>query len=190
MKKINIFATKLGMFITILPIAFLLVVSIINNPSVETPGKLYPLIIGCIFGIAMITVYLWRSVRITLEEVRSIGPFSSKDRVILKKDRTLSLTLRPKNKLRIEVYGRDDAPGYDWLKADENEYADVNLYRDTAIGGQNAVKRVLWLCGIEGDEAKNILEAKEYDGRVGDFEIRKYVVDSSLRYDIKFLETL
>lgn len=191
LKRVSILATKKRMFLCILPILVLLAVSILHNGSMTTPGKLYPLIIACIVGIVAFTVYLYRTVVITLEGVRSVGPFSSKDSVTLKKDRTLSITVRPKGKLRIEVYGRDDTPGFDWLKADAGEEsADVNLYRDIAIGNHSTVKRVLMLCGALGEAAEGLTKSETGELMLEAVEVKKYTSELGPRYDIKFLETL
>ena len=190
MKKVYIFATKLAMFLTVLPLVFLFVVCIINNQSIETPGKLYPLMIASLIGCAFIIVYLLRAVKISTEEVRSIGLFSSKDICVLKKDRTLSITVRPKKKLRIEVFGRDDTPGFDWLKANENEFADVNLYRDIAVGNHATVARVLTMLGLDGKEVCEITTAKSFERDYPDYGIRKSEGDLGVRYDVKFYTTL
>lgn len=178
------------MFLTVLPLIFLFVVCVINNQSIETPGKLYPLMIATVIGCAFILVYLVRAVMVSVDEVRSVGLFSSKDVCTIKKDRTLTLTVRPKNKLRIEVFGRDETPGFDWLKADENEFSDVNLYRDIAVGNHSTVARILTMLGLDSAEVNEIISSKAYERDFADYGIKKSEGDLGVRYDIKFYTTI
>ena len=191
MKKVIISATKLRMFLCVIPLVFLLVVCIINNEAITTPGKLYPLIIATIAGIIAMILYLLRGVRITAEEIRSIGLFSSKDSAVIKKDRTLSITLRPKGKLRVELYGRDDAPGLDWLKATEKgEFDEVNLYRDIAVGSDKTVGRVLGILSLDRSDISEILKSDKFDREYPDFRITKRDDPLGKRYDVRFYTTL
>ena len=82
MKKISLLSTALPMYLTELPVIYLLYVAIKYNKNVEGPFKLYPLILGLI-GIAIfIFIYLFRVVVISYDTIKSIGPFSSKEKEV------------------------------------------------------------------------------------------------------------
>jgi len=190
MKKVIVFATKARMFLCLIPFVFLFAVCLINNENITTPGKLYPLMIAMLVGAVMTFLYFFRAVTFTVESVRTVGPFSSKDSAVIKKDRTLSFTLRPKNKLKIELFGRDDTPGFDWLKeTEEGAFAEVNLYRDIAVGSDKAVGRVLGLFGLDEATVSEILLAKSFDREFPDFSVKKYDTDLGMRYDVRFYTT-
>lgn len=190
MKKILLFGTKPAMFLSLLAPIFLLVVSIINNPAVETPGKLYPLMVAAGIAIIFIIAYLVRGIRISTEEVRSIGLFSSRDRVELKEGKTLSLLLRPKRKIKVEVNGVDDTPGLDWLKDSEEGKGEINLYRDSTVGGVGSIRKLLRLLELDNEQIEAIVSSDEHSGDYGDFTVCKTVSEIGTRYDIKFLKTI
>ena len=79
MKKTYIYATPLWMYLTELPIIFVLTLAIIHNPSAVGMAKLYPLFSLCGLALIFINLYLFRMVRISMAEVRDIGRFSPRD---------------------------------------------------------------------------------------------------------------
>ena len=87
MKKIFIFGTKLRMFLCELPLIFIMAVSIYFNPDMKTPGKLYPLIIAMAAGIIFMFIYLFRGVSISGEKIKSVGLFSSRDSIVVEKNK-------------------------------------------------------------------------------------------------------
>ena len=77
MKSVFLFSTKLKVFLIEIPPTVLLVPAIIYNNNVKTLMKLYPLIIALLGIIIFSAVYFFRAVKITNEEIRCVGPFST-----------------------------------------------------------------------------------------------------------------
>lgn len=191
MKKIFVFGTKLSMYLCEVPIILLLCAAIHFNDGLTNTVKLYPLIIACIAGIVFMFIYLLRGVIISGELVRSFGPFSSRDRAIINKDKTLVLTIRPKGKLKIELFGADDAPDLDWVDKESRSNRDyVNLYRDIAIGGVGTVKRILGYFNVPSADIPAIIAGEGYEKEYTDIKVCKEKTELGDVYSIKFLRTI
>ena len=189
MKKTYIFCTKWWLFLTEIPPAIILGLAIFYNNVVETPQKLYPLIAFCCLVIIFIFLYFFRLVSISAEEIRTIGLFSSKDSAVVEKDKILVFTLMPRNKMRVELDGKSNAPGFSWIKGDYEE-CDINLYREKAVGGKIAVARALKAFGISADEYAKIFSDREYKKDFENITISSYIDNKNRVVKIKFLNTI
>jgi len=193
MKKIFIFGTKLHMYLCELPlIAFFVLAIIFNDTTDESIGAagLYPLIFATGAGIIFMFVYLFRAVLISAESVRSVGLFSSRDRAIINKDKSLVLTIRPKHKIKIELFGKDDAPDLDWISKDEAPRDYVNLYRDIAVGGVGTVKRVLSAFDVPKADIDEIICSESFARDYSLVSVKKEKCDQGDTYSVKFLKTI
>ena len=194
MKKVFIFGTKLRMFLCELPLLFFFVASIIFNDSTDkdvAPVGLYPLIIALGCGMVFMLVYLFRGIVVSGESIRSIGLFSSRDKAIVNKDKTIVLTLRPKHKIKVELFGKDDAPKLDWAINDDTvDRSNVNLYRDIAVGAEGTVKRVLASFDIPKEKAKEIISSERYEGEFSLISVSKSKTEHGDTYSIKLLKTV
>ena len=164
MKPLYFFYTKPRMYLTLLPLVAVLVISIMNNGIMTGAVKLYPLIIASGGGIVFILIYLFRLVKLSTEEIRSIGPYSTKETTTLEEGKTLVMTLRPKRKLKLEVTGRSDGGIYSWSEGEDEH--DINLYRDIVNGGKRTVARILRYYGVCDEDVQELISgdatAKEY----------------------------
>ena len=158
MKSVFLFSSKFRFFLTEIPPVLLLIVSIHFNSRVDTLMRLYPLIITLSVLIIFIAIYFFRAVVIKYDQVRSVGPFSERDSAVIAKDKSLVLTILPKKKLKIELFGDsgDLADTYKWLKGDEKN--SINLFRAKANGGAKAVKRIMRFFEIPEDAANALLQ--------------------------------
>ncbi len=150
-----LFATKLRYFWIVLPMTGMLSAALILNKYAEGLLKLYPLIVflsGCII---FTFVYLFRVVGLGYDEVRTIGLFSSREHVMINKDRTLVLTLMKKRRIKIELFGNDNILAQlDWLCANEDgSIPDINLFRTRAIGSKGSVIGILKFYGVPSKDA-------------------------------------
>ena len=175
------------MYLTELPLIVLLVLTVRLNEHVTTPGKLYPLMITLILGILFIFVYLFRLVRISNEEVRSIGRFSSRDSAILNEGKTLILTVMPKSRLHVAVFGNDGTPpALDWAQGDEYEIPDIFLYREKAVGGAHTAIKILKYFDIPESDAEDILKSdsfyREYDTTTVSEERRNELIEIKIKF--------
>lgn len=194
MKKVFIFGTKLRMYLCELPlIAFFVLAIVFNDTSDKNIGAagLYPLIIMTAAGAIFMFIYLFRGIIVSGESVRSIGLFSSRDRAIINKDKTLVLTLRPKHKIKIELYGKDDAPQLDWISEDDSASRDyVNLYRDIAVGGVGAVRRILSSFDVPKEEIEEIVLAEKISREYSLVDVSKEKTELGDTYSVKFKKTI
>lgn len=175
------------MYLTELPLVVLLILTIILNEKVTTPGKLYPLMITLILGIIFIFIYLFRLVRISWEEVRSIGKFSSGDSATLNEGKTLILTLSPRRKLHVAVFGNDGTPpALDWAQNDEYEISDIFLYREKAVGGARTAMKILDYFEIPKSDAETIITSnafyQEYDALTVSTERRNELLEIKIKF--------
>ena len=143
MKNIFLFSTRLRVFLIELPPILLLIPSIIYNGSVKTLMKLYPLIIMLSALIVFIAIYFFRAIIINNEELRTIGLFSTREKAIIKENRSLVVTKLSRRRIRIELFGQnDDGQGtYEWLKNEEP--VEINLFRVKANGTSKTVAKIL-----------------------------------------------
>ena len=88
MKSIILNCTRPWLFLTEVPPAILLLVSIAYNGYADGLLKLYPLMAAMIASMVFIFLYFFRLIIIKSDEVRQIGKFSSQEKAILKKDKT------------------------------------------------------------------------------------------------------
>ena len=94
MKKCLYFPrTILRPILVSIPPAIVLASAIILNDSVKTPEKLFPLMIFSGLAIAFSFVFFFRVVKLTKEEIKMIGPFSSKDSSVINEGKTLIIGL-------------------------------------------------------------------------------------------------
>lgn len=191
MKKLIIFCAKPRMYLSEIPLLIIFVLSIYLNDSMDTFLKLYPLIIASGLGMVFAFLFIFRISVISTEEVKSMGVFSSHDRAVINKDKTLILTLHKHKKLKIALWGNDGAaPELDWLKSDNYVPMDIYLYRETAVGSKKTIKKVLKYFDVPDGAILDLISQKveifENDillvtsnNRDGIFEVR-----------IKFKETI
>ena len=197
MKSVILFATKLRTLWVFIPPVLLLIPSIIYNDDTDAKLfsmmnanlKLYPLIIILIAVILFMLVYFFRLVRINVEEIRCIGPFSSRSRVELKKERSLVLTLLKHGRIRIEVFGIcADNDTYFWLK--EEDFTEINLFRAKANGKARTVKKILNFFGVDEDKAvKSLTECGQIED-TKDFTLSSDILDGRRAIRLYFKETI
>ena len=78
MKSIYILSTKLLIYLMELPLIALLILAIAYNDHADGVFKFYPMQIVSILGMIFIFLYFLRFVKISTDEVRCKGIFSSK----------------------------------------------------------------------------------------------------------------
>ncbi len=142
MKRIYVSSTKWFFFLTELPLLVVLAAAVYFNAGMTTTLKLYPLIV--VFGALVIfdLLFFFRIVRFSYEDIRTMGRFSSRDKVFLAKDKVLLITRLPHRRLRIEVIGQDDdSPALSFLSTKDS--LPFCQLRCKAVGGRRTVLRLL-----------------------------------------------
>lgn len=163
MKKKYLFCTKAWFYLCELPLALLLAIALYYNPSIDTNFKLVPLIVVLIFTMIFFFVYFFRLIVISYEEVRSRGPFSSRDSAVINKDKTLILTMLPHANLKVELYGNDGLPPMIEGLKDEPSI-DIYLFRGRAIGGKRRVSSLLRYFGVSESDIPSVLSQDSFSG--------------------------
>jgi hypothetical protein len=157
-KAVYLFCTKLWLYLTEIPAIALLVFAICYNDTSKEPMGLYPLIIASAAAAVFIFVYLFRFISIDNDEIRYHGIFTSRDKDFIKAERTLVVTLKPFNNMKLELYGdAGEIPPFDWMKPEDVQYRDVCYFTGRAIGGKNAARRIASYFTVPNGELEGIL---------------------------------
>lgn len=160
MKSVYIFCTKWYVFLTELPLFGLLAASIAYNKHAEGLLKLYPLITALSLGIIFYFLYFFRMISISYDEIRYIGLFSSKDRAVINKDKTVILSFHSLHKIKVRLFGSDGkAPSLDWAQNSDNfTPVDYFLFRGKAVGGFNVATRVLKYFSVPAEDCQAFIK--------------------------------
>ena len=190
MKSIYFFSSKLRVYLTELPMIIFLILSIAYNDKMDTRIKLYPLIIALSLLIIFTFIYFLRFVKISTDEVRCSGLFSSRDRAVIKKDKRLVLTLMKKRRILIEIFGIGEAPTLDWV--DPNDYVDseINLFRTKSVGGKRAAKRLLSYFDIDKKDFDSIIDGESFKGEYEFITLISEIGKNGKEISLKFNETI
>ena len=181
MKKTYIYATPLWMYLTELPIIFVLTLAIIHNPSAVGMAKLYPLISLCGLALIFINLYLFRMVRISMAEVRDIGRFSPRDNGSLAAGSSIRIIPTRHGRVKIQVYGEAGLPELDWMRDQTTDPGVICMYRGRAEGGSRAIKKAMRYFHIPDTDIDEMLATEGFHREYGectvdtltDFEGRK-----------------
>ena len=152
-----LFGTKLRFFWVTIPMAALLAIAIIYNNKSDGLLKFYPLIVFLSGCIVFSVVYFFRMVAVGFEEVRTVGLFSSRERVVVNEGKELVITKLPAGKLDVELFGNDGVRAQlDWLvTTDDGTIPDINLFRARAIGRKGALRSILKFYGVPTKELRD-----------------------------------
>lgn len=179
------------MLLTTLPILAVLILAIIFNGNFEGFAKLYPLIFVSAAGIVFILVYLLRVIVITSDEIKIVGLFSSRDRAIINKDKTLIISQRKGKRLKVILFGNDGRrPSLDWANKDDFKPVDINLFKEIGYGGDATIRRIFRYFDISESLIDNLILKEEYSETLPLYEVSKTTNDKKFEYKIKFLETI
>ncbi len=190
MKKIFLFSSRLRVYLTEIPPIILLIISIKFNSAVDALMKLYPLIVMTSGLIIFIGVYFFRAVLIGYDEVKCIGPFSSKEKAIITKDKSLLITLLPKRRLRIELFGNGDdlAESCAWLKGDTSQ--SINLFRAKVNGGMGTARRILKFFDIPESTFTSLIENDGYTEELENLTASSNTKNEAKTLTIEFTNTI
>ena len=189
MKKKFLFCTKLWFYLTEIPLALLLAVTIHYGPMTEGVFKLVPLMVTLISVMLFILVFFFRIVVISYEEVRYRGPFSSRDRAFINKDKTLIITMRPHGNLDVDLYGNDGQPPMFAGLKDEPPI-DIYLFRGRTIGSRRTVGSILTYFGICAADAAEALKCDTFSAEYELVSLSAEKKEDIREIRIKFKQTI
>ena len=179
------------MLLTEIPLIAVLVLSIIFNDRAGAFPKLYPLIIATSLGIAFIFIYLFKVIIISYEEIKIIGRFSSRDKAVINKGKTLILTLRERGRLIITLYGNDgERPAFDWAQGEDYTPVDINLFREKAEGGVRSARKILCYFEVPEVDIDAILTEDGFTGEYESFNLWTEKLEGKRNVYLKFTKTV
>ena len=188
MKHVFLFSTRVYLFLIELPLILMLTLSIIFNGRADGFLKLYPLIVTLSVAIVIIFLYFFRGIRIKFDEIRDVGLFSERDRVVINKGKTLILTKLNRGKLKVELFGCDGKAGLDWLKDEEPK--EIYLYRGKAIGKDRAIFRILKFFAVDSEDLARITEEDGFDKSYEFVTVKSKITEESTEIRIMIDETV
>ena len=187
MKKLFLFCTKLRMFISEIPVVFLLVIAIKYNGEVKSPLGLIPLIVLLSCIAVFIVVFLFRFILISKKEIRIIGLFSSKDSCKFEENK---ITVKKGHYVYLEVWGKDAAPEFEWINKNDPLEREVRLFREKYVGGAGSVKRILRFFQVPSDDLQSFLGTPTYEKKYGEVSVLSQIDEGNRQICVKFLSTL
>ena len=128
--------------------------------------------------------------RLNTDEVRCLGLFSSKDRVALKKDRRLVLTLKKGRKLLIEVFATGEAPLLDWVNPEDYLDSEINVFRAKAVGGLASAKKLLKYFDIPTEDFEKILSDEAFEKEYEAISLASKTEEIGKKISLKFTKTI
>lgn len=189
MKSIFLFSTRFRYFLTEIPPILLLIISIKYNSDVEDLMKLYPLIIVLSGIIIFIGMYFFRGVKINFEEIKCIGLFSSRESCVINAGKTLHISILPKRKIQLELYGENnDFETYAWLKNEDSTV--INLFRSKALGNSGTVRKVLSYFDVETEDIEKALSSDSFSADYDKITLNTEITDNKKTFKIHFKETI
>ena len=190
MKKIFLFSSKLWVFLTEIPPITLLIIAINFNSEVDTLTKLYPLIITLSALIIFIAAYFFRAVVISYDSIKCIGPFSSKDKAIITKDKSLVIAILPNKRIRLELFGsgEDLAKNCKWLSGDD--LSSINLFRAKANGTESTAKKILKFFDVTKEAFDKLMEKDGYSEEFENVKVCSNTVNEAKTITIEFKTTI
>ena len=190
-KRLSLFCTEWYMYLCELPVIYLLYLCIKHNDAVDAPFKLYPLITALtICGIFMF-IYLYRIITISYSTIKADGPYSSKEKALINEGKTLTITLLSRGRMRLELSGIDDQPpALNWAKNENYDNIEVNLFRDRAVGGKSAVKRILKFFDVPPKDIEAALHEEKFENSYNLIDLSVERREDIREIKIKFTKTL
>lgn len=189
MKKKHLFCTKIWFYLTEIPLALFLYVACYYNFTSDNPWQFIPLIVILTLVMAFIGIYFFRAITVSFEEIRYRGLFSSRDRAIINKDKTLIITLRPHGNLGIYLYGNDGRPPlFDGLKGEES--IDIYLFRGRAVGGKRTAASLLRYFGIAEADIDAALTQAYHFAQAESVALSSELSEDVKEIKIKFKQTV
>ena len=190
MKKFTLLShTKARTYLNLLPSVAIMILAIIFNNKADGLLKLWPLIIFMGGITVFLGLFLLRILYISVEDIRMIGPFTSRDKSVIKKGTTLVLTAREDGKVKVELMDDEGgSPVFDWMK--ESRQKDVCLFRETVWGGIGAIEWVLKFFKVGDAQIEKLITEKSYSEALESFTVSCNRGENTREVKISFTATL
>ena len=192
MKKKYLFCTNPLIYLIELPVILLFVIALRYNKYSEGYAKFYPLLIFLGLAMCFIFIYFFRMISISFEEIRYHGLFSSRDHADIDDGKELIITLLPKRKIRVELFGNDGSlPELSWIKPEENtKPIDIFLFRGKAIGAKRRVLSILRYFEVNEEDALKVFESEAFQGEYELVSLESKKEEDKITVRLKIKETV
>ncbi|MBO5945344.1 MAG: hypothetical protein J6Q69_01940 [Clostridia bacterium] len=189
MKKKHLFCTKIWFYLTEIPLGFALYVATLYNFSFGDPWRHVPLMVILCATLTFIGIYFFRFITLSFEEVRYHGLFSSHDSAMINKDKTLIITMKPRCRLGVHLWGNDGRPPlYDALRGEGS--IDIYLFRGKAVGGRRTVRSILKYYEIPEADIESVLTEEKFEVSTNDVELTAEHIEDIREIRLKFKRTV
>jgi len=190
MKSTFLLSTRFRFFLLEIPPILLLIPTIIYNNIVKSVMHLYPLMVMLCILIIFIPVYFFRGIIINNDEIRCIGPFSSKDKATIKKERTLVITVLKRGRLLIELFGKNDdgESTYSWLKSEKP--VEINLFRAKSNGRARTIRKILRYFETDENDIHKLLTSDGFKTEYDKISFGSEISEKTKTIKIYFKETI
>ena len=188
-KSLFLFCTKPWLYLSEIPPIIILILAITYNGVSDAVGGLIPLILLMIFFIGFFFVFLFRAVIIKPDEIRKIGVFTDRDKVTVKKDMTLVLTLLRRGRIRIELFDTNDStPVYPWLANSPTH--ELCTFRARVNGKKRTAKKILLYYSVGAEHFDAIFSESPFECELSDVKISAENTENGRNIKIRFLKTI
>lgn len=188
-KKKYLFSTNPLMYLTEIPVVALFFIAMYYNSLSESGTVLLPLMVFLSLVAIFILIFLFRYVSLSFEEVRTRGWFSTRDSAVVTKDKTLILTMLPKRRIKIELFGNDGQPPM-YAGAFDEPSLDVYLFRAKAVGGKKAVSSVMSYYTVPLKDIVTVLQEDRFSAEYELISLSSERREDIREIRIKFKETV
>ena len=119
-----------------------------------------------------------------------LGVFSSKDSHEINEGKTIKFTFMKKHYIRVELWGIDKMPEFDWVDKNALNNVEITLFRERAVGCAGSVKRVLKHFGVDKNEIDLFFDEQPFEKEHENILVYSSFNDKERSISIKFLTTL
>lgn len=191
MKGLYLFCTRLRFYWVEIPLFLLLTITLLYNDESKALLKLYPLIIITIAAMIFVLVYFFRVIHLSYDEIRYIGLFSSRDRAIITKGKTVIITMLGQRRLRVVLFGNDGVlPDLDWLKNSDSKPKDIELFKGKVVGSTARIKTILSYFGADREDLEDILKCDNFEKKYRYVTVSSSITDECKQIKIRMDETV
>ena len=92
--------------------------------------------------------------------------------------------------MRVALFGNDGIPSFNWAQGENYTPINIDLFREKALGGILAVKKVLKFFEVPAEDIANLLAKGEFRKEYDFFILQKSVEENKTVITIEFTETV
>lgn len=149
MKSLYFLSSKLWYFLSEIPLAVLLAITLRHHDSSQDLLKFYPLEILTVAAMIAVFLFFFRTVTLRMGEVRKFSAFDEREAHTIEEGQTVALLFDNKGYLQLTVEGEDEAPDFAWCQSERRQRV---LFRTRTTFPRISASAILSLYGFTDDE--------------------------------------